>query len=819
MSAFRSLRCAALILGGLLLTAHLAEGASPRLNTVLPRGGQRGQEIEFTFSGSQLQDAQEILFFEPGFEVKEIAPVNANSFKAKVLIKPDARIGEHVFHVRTASGVSDFRTVYVGYLTEIAEKEPNSDFAQPQPVTLNSTVTGIIQNEDVDYFVIEAKKGQRIAVEAEAMRLATTLFDPYVAILDSKRFELASADDSPLVVQDAVASAIAPEDGQYIIELRESSYSGNGSCHYRLHIGTFPRPTAVYPAGGAAGQEVELKFLGDAGGEFTQKFKLPDQITPEYGVLPGSDGNWAPSANPFRLTSFGNTLEAEPNNAIAEATPAELPNALNGILQSPGDVDYFKFAAKKGQQFEVECFGRRIRSAIDPVMYLYNAGGGAIASNDDSRGPDSYFRFAVPADGDYILMVKDHLGRGGADFVYRVEFQPIEARLELSIPRTEQYGQYRQQIYVARGNRFGALLNAGRVNFGGQIQLAPASLPAGVTLQTDIMPANMSQMPIVFEAAADAPVGGQLVDLLGKCVETPTIAGGFTNTSDFIVSGPGQSIYYRKTVNRVPVVVCEEIPFKVDLVVPRAPLTRNGSLQMKVVVTRKEGFNDPVTIIMPFAPPGVGVNSSITIPAGQSEGNYPINANGNAALGEWKFFCLASAPVSGGAAWSSSALTPVTISEPFVTFAMNRTACEQGQETEIACKLTQGITFDGEATVQLFGLPNKVESEVMKFTKETQEVVFKVKTDKISPVGRHGSVFAQVQIPVNGETVVHTAGSTELRIDAPLPPKVEPPKPAPVATAQTPAQPAAPQPPPQRRLTRLEQLRLEKAKQQGGGGM
>ena len=32
--------------------------------------------------------------------------------------------------------------------------------------------------------------------------------------------------------------------------------------------------------------------------------------------------------------------------------------------------------------------------------------------NDDSRGPDSFFRVTIPADGDYILRITDHLGRG-----------------------------------------------------------------------------------------------------------------------------------------------------------------------------------------------------------------------------------------------------------------------------------------------------------------------------------------------------------------------------------------------------------------------
>src|SRR5262249_58898713 len=110
----------------------------------------------------------------------------------------------------------------------------------PQKIPLNVTVLGVIDSEDVDYFAFEAKKGQRVTVEIEAMRLGTTLFDPYVAILDSKRFELAASDDAPLLGQDAVASVIIPADGTYVVQVRESAYGGNGACHYPLHISPLP---------------------------------------------------------------------------------------------------------------------------------------------------------------------------------------------------------------------------------------------------------------------------------------------------------------------------------------------------------------------------------------------------------------------------------------------------------------------------------------------------------------------------------------------------------------------------------------------------
>ena len=43
---------------------------------------------------------------------------------------------------------------------------------------MNVTVNGVADNEDVDYYVVEARKGDRITAEVEGMRLGITLFDP-----------------------------------------------------------------------------------------------------------------------------------------------------------------------------------------------------------------------------------------------------------------------------------------------------------------------------------------------------------------------------------------------------------------------------------------------------------------------------------------------------------------------------------------------------------------------------------------------------------------------------------------------------------------
>lgn len=801
-----------------LLLVAVVSASSPVLTIIMPRGVERGKQHVVTFSGARLADAQEILLYRPGVKVDKLEVVNANSVKVTLTVDPECRLGEHIAQVRTASGISEFRSFYVGALPQVVEKEPNTDFETPQTVSLNVTVAGVVQNEDVDYYAVECKKGQRLCAEVEAVRLGTYLFDPYVAILDSKRFELSADDDTPLVRQDAIASIVVPEDGTYYVQIRETSYGGNGNCRYRLHIGTFPRPTAIFPAGGKKGEELDVSYIGDPSGTLKQKIKAPTETRGQYVVFAKDAGGISPSGIPFRATDVGNSLEVEPNDAIKQGTPATLPNAFNGIISKPGDIDCFKFAAKKGQAFDVECFARRIRSGLDPVMNIYYADGRRIAGNDDSRGPDSYFRFNVPADGEYVVRINDHLSRGQEDFVYRIEFQPVKPKLSLGIPRVARYSQYRQAIFVAKSNRFATLMTASRANFGGEVVLKGNDLPQGVTLHAEPMASNLNIMPVVFEAAADAPIAGKLVDFQGRHVDEKTgIQGSYANSADFVMGPPNNQVYYPGLVDRLPIVVVDELPFKLEIVQPKVPLVRNGSMNLKVKAIRKPGFDAPISVQFPFRPPGVGTTTSVTIPKGATEINYPLNANNGAQIRKWPIYVIGASNVN-GQAWVASQLASLEIADRFVTIEMQRSSCEQGEEAELYCKINIAKPFEGEATCQVYGLPPKCSTSVLKFNKDTKEITFKVKTDKTSPAGIHKSVFCNVVIPQNGETILARGGATHLQIDKPLP---APAKPAPKPAAKPTPKPVVAKPAPKAKpkpLSRLEKLRLaaKKAKEAQG---
>jgi len=800
----------------ILLTALLAlisttgaRAASPALGGIAPRGVQRGTDAVLFFNGGRLADAQEILLYYPGVSVTKLEVVNDAQVKATVKVAADCRLGEHAARVRTASGISELKTFWIGALPVVEEKEPNSEIATAQKVPLNVTITGVVDNEDVDFFAFEAKKGQRVSAEIEGMRLANTFFDPHVAILDAKRFELAATDDSPLLGQDAACSVLIPADGTYYVQVRESAYGGNGACQYRLHLGTFPRPTAVVPAGGKPGEEIELTFLGDPTGPFKQKVKLPATVPPgKFGVFAQDAGGISPSPIPFRLSDLPNVVETDGNVSHATATKVpQFPAALNGVIAKEKEVDHYRFTAKKGETYDVHCYARRLGSALDSVMYIYNLNGGALIGNDDAIGPDSYFRWSVPADGEYVLTVTDHLGKGGPNYFYRVEFQPIRPEAILSIPKVALYSQERQTIAVPRGNRYATLVNVGRRDFGGDLVLGAEGLPKGLTMTAENMAANLDLVPVVFEAAADAPVAGNLADLTVKHVDGKTaILNKFNQMAELIVSGPGQSVYWSHTVEREAVAVTEEVPFKISIVEPKAPLVQNGAMNLKIVAERKNGFKGAITVLPLWNPPGVGSASSVTIAEGQTEVLMPMNASGGAPARKWKTAVLGVSDFGKGPVWVSSQLATIEIAPPFVTFAMERAAGEQGKTTDLFCKVTQNTPFVGPARVVLVGLPPKVTAPEATITKDTKEVAFKLTLDPTSPPGKHNNVFCQLYVTHNGETVLHNVGGTQLRIDVPIPPKPnEAPKPVVVAPPPMPK----PTDPPVKRLTRLEQLRKE----------
>jgi hypothetical protein len=101
---------------------------------------------------------------------------------------------------------------------------------------------------------------------------------------------------------------------------------------------------------------------------------------------------------------------------------------VNGQIAS-GEVNRYRFEARKGQRLVINTMGRQLIPYIadavpgwfQPVLVLYDAAGKEVAYDDDYRfKPDPTILYEVPKDGEYVFEIRDSIFRGREDFVYRI---------------------------------------------------------------------------------------------------------------------------------------------------------------------------------------------------------------------------------------------------------------------------------------------------------------------------------------------------------------------------------------------------------------
>jgi hypothetical protein len=545
---------------------------------------------------------------------------------------------------------------------------------------------------------------------------------------------------------------------------------------------------------------------------------LPGQPEENFEVFGPNDGLLPPSGNRVRVSPFDNVLEQEPNNNLQEAGAAEakaLPLAFNGILQKENDSDYFKFSAKKGQKFRFRSHANRIGLPVDTVLSILDAKGKSLGSSDDADGlTDSRIDFTVPEDGEYYVLIRDMLNRGGDDFVYRIESEPFDPGVLLTMPEMQRNdAQYWKQFDVPRGNVFPMIVNVNRQNFAGDLVFDLPKLPAGASWEAGTIPKNLSQFPILLKAAADAPLAGGMFEMLVKSVDPANpVVGRFEQSLDFVRGNPNGALYYQSAIDRIPVAVTEEAPFRVSVDTPKAPLVRDGTMKLKVRAHRKEGFEKKIVVRMLWRPPGISCPATMTFDEKSTELDYEMNATANADLGAWKITMLAESDTDTGKVLVGSPFAELRVEEPFVGMKMSMATLKQGESVNLVCDLEQLREFPGEAEVQVIGLPAKATAPALKVNKDAKQITFPVTSADDTPVGQHKNLFCALVIQQNGEPVAHRVGmGGVLRVD---PKPKEPAKPAqPAPEKKTEVAKVEPAPPAGKPLSRLEQLRLEAKKQ------
>jgi hypothetical protein len=414
-------------------------GDPPAIVRLVPPGGQIGTAVEVTLEGKPGSEP-----LQAWSEQGELAiDWNQQPDKATIKIPADAQPGIHWLRIYNPFGATELLPFFVGTLPEIAEIEPNNQLAQAQPI-VPSTVNGVLHKSgEVDMFAIAVEGDQTVTATVQANRELGSPMDAVLELLDPNGTVIASNDDD--LGNDPRIEMTIPSGGLY-----------------HLRIFAFP-----------AAPDSTIRLAGSSNYAY--------RLTVAIDGLPESDSTFAESPAP-------------------EAVEFTVPWSASGVIGQPAETDQFAFAGSSGQSLTIAIAARQHFSRLDPLAVLKTESGTVVKEFDDISGtdPDVSFETTLPADGRYVLEVKDRFGHGGQRYTYH-------ATVSASSPS-----------YSAKMAANAVVLTADKAleipitidrqhGFNERILVIAAGLPSGVTAEPVISePEGDSSKQVVLKIARQA---------------------------------------------------------------------------------------------------------------------------------------------------------------------------------------------------------------------------------------------------------------------------------------------------------------------------
>ena len=535
-------------------------------------------------------------------------PPSLTAMKVRFTVDSSALPGVRDFRITTPNGVSTLGQLVIAQQKTLTETPKNDRPDQAQAISLPATLCGAIEKaEDVDYFKFQARAGDTYSFHVRAMRLQNRIHDlqqhadPILTLRNSAGSTLATSDN--FFFGDPFFAHQFAQDGDYYLEIRDVRYQGNKYWQYSIEVSNAPFATQAYPLAIAPGQATRLQVVGYQMGE-----------APAANVQLAQDAKCGEirlalplanevQTNPVPLVVSDLPLVDEPtteNNTVETAFMTSLPGGINGRIEQESDVDCFAFEAKKGEKYSFEVIARRLGSALDSHLRLLSADGKQLQLNDDLRlgkrgSSDSWIEnWQVPADGKYVIEVRDLHLRGGDSFVYHLRATKAEPYFELYLDT--------DKTQLTPGTSGIIFVRAVKKNgFDGEIALQIDGLPAGITSHCGrILPGKSEDGCIVLTAAADATAGWGNVTIRGVSE--------FASEANHSVSLSAHAVPYQETyqpgggrghypvsMHTVAIAAPNDIR-SVQLSTHELTLKPGGSAKVDVTIERASGFDKNVSL-------------------------------------------------------------------------------------------------------------------------------------------------------------------------------------------------------------------------------
>jgi hypothetical protein len=485
------------------------------------------------------------------------APALSQSVRLRVTVDAHATSGNHELRLLTRQGLTNPLNFLVDQFPETSRPfrlvplslaaggglplsaQAHADAAEaPIKIALPAIVNGQMMPGSVDRYSFHAARGQKIVIAAMTRTLIPYMsdavpgwFQAAVTLTNSKGKELASADHFRFNQEAVIEEEIADE-GDYTLSVRDVLNRGREDFVYRIAIGEIPYVTSIFPMGGKSGAHTKVEA---AGWNLTASQFNSSLGQPGIHEFASREMPWV-GANPvaFSVNTLPETIQEHSTSSDANARRIKMPQIVNGRIEHPGDVHFFRIEGKAGEEMVAEVEARRLGSPLDSVLTLTDAHGKQLAFNDDfedkgaallTHQADSRLTYRFPAKGTYYLQLADTEQNGGPDFTYR---------LRISHPRPDFELRFAPSSINLRPGRTIPLqvLLLRRDGFSGPVTLRIQDGPPGLAIGGGTIPAGTDtvrvtltappaaiESPCSFALVAEASINGQTVRHTGVPAE------------------------------------------------------------------------------------------------------------------------------------------------------------------------------------------------------------------------------------------------------------------------------------------------------------
>jgi WD40 repeat protein len=713
-----------------------AKPKPPTLNKVTPNAGTRGESVRLVLDGKVMRGATLVLELPSG--AREFV-VDSNDDRAECVasIPKDTPAGNYSVKLRTPAGES----TTVPFIVDLFSPKsvgsgataPNTTYHVNPPVTLAGSLS---RAGEVHYFRLDLN--QEIGVQA--LPGPGSKLDPVLQLTAADGKVVAESTNGLLAFD-----ARGREPGAYVLTVRDREYRPDQPMTYRLHVGTIPIVTRVFPLGAqrGVGTSVGLQgvFLGESSptvripADAVLGSKVPVSVTSPHGPVLGSVS--------ILVGEF-----PEVQNAVQRESSIPVPGTANRTIAKPSAEDTWRFEAKKGQRLLVEVNARRLGSPLDSTIEILDDKGQLVPRAVLRCLAKTYTTFRDHDSSSPGIRIEAWTELAINDYLF-VGSELVRIRALPKNPDDD------CQFFSSGGQRQGFLGTTPAHHPQGEPMYKVSIHPPGTTFPPNGLPVVTlyyrnddggagfgKDSRLVFDAPHDGWYQVRIRDARGA-------------------GGPQYS--YRLTI-RPP-----RPSFTVSMS-PTAPaVSKNSALPITVNAERIDEFDGPIELRMENLPPGFGAPAT-TIPAGETSTSFALFAEESRNVSSSAVKLVAKAVIDGKEIVREVSGGVPKMIEPgdiVTTTDLSAVTVKPGGETRLTVKVERRNGFTGRIPLDVRGLPHGVRvldiglNGILVTEKETSRTIVIFCEPWVQPTEHPIVVLARRE----GKNTEHAAKSVLLKVE------------------------------------------------------